>query len=247
MRPDEAHKPKPRTCPHCGKDIPTLPKKPRDLGLLLNVLLYRVPIEAEITEGWIETARKHCRMKPERLAELRAGFHARHWPRMIERRAARLAYFKQHGELPPRWAGLLAGEPDHYEQLAGMHRYRKDGLAKMKAQLRRHPDKMGDKLTNRYLATKRIRSAPRKSAALDAVMAQMTAHMGAQAGKLNLRKYEALKSVMLTADATPRRFRKKPPGGVGLSAETPGKNAGGELEPQVPRLAPDGPHREGQT
>jgi hypothetical protein len=81
-----------RHCPHCGKEIPRLPVKPRDLGLLLNVLLYRVPVEKEISEEWIEVARQHCRMKPERLAEVRAGLHARHWPRMIERRAARLSH-----------------------------------------------------------------------------------------------------------------------------------------------------------
>jgi hypothetical protein len=218
-----------------------LPKKPRDLGLLLNVLLYRVPIEAEITEAWIETARKHCRMKPERLAELRAGPHARHWPRMIERRAARLAYFKQHGKLPPRWAGLLPGEPDHIEQLDGAHRYRKGGLAKMKARLRKHPDATGDKLTNRYLATKRIRSAPRKSAALDDITARLSVQLGAHTGKLKLREYEYLKSAMLPDDALPRRFRKKAPAGMGLSAETPEKNAGGEHERDVPRHAPDGP------
>lgn len=136
-------------------------------------------------------------MKPERLAELRTGEHARHWPRMIERRAARLAYFKQHGKLPPRWIGLLPGEPDHYAQLVGIHRYRKGGLAKMKARLRKHPDAAGDKLATRYLSAKRIRSAPRKSAALDDVMARFTAQIGAQAGSLTLREYETLKSVML--------------------------------------------------
>jgi len=238
---DEAHKPKPRTCPHCGKDIPNLSKLPRDLGLVLHCLLYRVPVEAEITEAWIETARKHCKMKPERLAELRTGDHARHWPRMLQRRAARLAYFKQHGELPPRWAGLLPGEPDHYEQLAGIHRYRKGGLAKMKARLRKHPDTAGDKLTTRYLSAKRIRSAPRKSAALDDVMARLAALMGAHAGKLTLREYEALKSVMLPDDALPRRFRKKTPARMGLSAETPGKNAGEEQRGEVPRHGPDAP------
>ena len=186
-----------RICPHCGKDIPWLTMKPRDLGLLLNVLLYRVPIETEITEAWIETARKHCRMKPERLAELRTQDHARHWPRMIERRAARLAYFKQHGKLPPQWIGLLPGEPDHLAQLRGMHRYRKGGLAKMKARLRKHPDAVGDKLATRYLSTTRIRSAPRKSAALDDVAARLTAKIGAQAGNLTLREFEALQSVML--------------------------------------------------
>ena len=41
--------------------------KPRDLGLLLHALTYRVPVEDKITKKWIETARKHCKVKPERL------------------------------------------------------------------------------------------------------------------------------------------------------------------------------------
>ena len=196
---------KPRQCPHCGKDIPKLPPKPRDLGLLLHCLLYRVPHEQEITEQWVETAQKHCGMPAARLAELRAEPYARHWPRMLERRAVRLAYFKEHGKLPPRWIGLLPGEPDHYAQLVGIHRYRKGGLAKMKARLRKHPDAAGDELATRYLSAKRIRSAPRKSAALDDVAARLTAKIGAQAGSLTLREYEALKSVMLPD-------RKKPTG-----------------------------------
>ena len=173
--------------------------------MLLHCLLYRVPHEQEITEQWVETAQKHCGMPAARLAELRAEPYARHWPRMLERRAARLAYFKEHGKLPPQWIGLLPGEPDHYAQLRGMHRYRKGGLAKMKARLRKHPDAVGDKLATRYLSIRRIRSAPRKSAALDDVAARLTAKIGAQAGSLTLREYEALKSVMLPD-------RKKPTG-----------------------------------
>jgi hypothetical protein len=116
---------------------------------------------------------------------------------MLERRAARLAYLTQHGEVPPRWSGLLPGEPDHLAQLQGIRRYRKGGLAKMKARLRKHPDTTGAELATRYTAAKRIRSRPRKAAALDDVMARLTAKIGMQAGKLRLREYEVLKSVML--------------------------------------------------
>jgi hypothetical protein len=195
---------------------------------MLNVLIYRVPIEAEITEAWIETVRKHCRMKPERLAELRAGPHARHWPRMLERRAARMTYFKEHGELPPRWAGPLPGESDHVAQLGGARRYRKDGLAKMKARLRKRPDTTGEKLRNRYLATNR------KSAALDDITARLAAQVGTQAGKLKLREYNALKRVMLPDNALPRQFRKKPPAGMRFDADADGQRAGMEAGPEVP-------------
>ena len=238
--PDEARKPKLRTCPHCGKVIPLLTKLPRDLGLLLNCLLYRVPIEVEITEAWIETIRKHCRMKPERLAELRTGDHARHWPRMLERRAARLAYFKEHGELPPRWMGLLPGEPDHIASRVGLYLYRKGGLAKMKARLRKHPDTAAAKLNNRYLATNRIRSAPRKSAALDDLLARLSAQIGAQAGRLKLREFERLKALMLPDDALPRRFRRKEGTGMGVrGGENVEKNAGWEPTRDVPRHGPE--------
>lgn len=236
---DQADKPRPRTCPHCGKEIPLLTKLPRDLGLLVHFLMYRVPVEAEITEAWIEIARKHCRMKPERLANLRAGDHARHWPRMLERRAARLAYFKAHGDLPPRWLGLLPGEPNHYSQLVGLRRYRKGGLAKLKSRLRKHPDTAGAKLTNRYLATRRLRSTTRKSTALDDVLARLTALIGAQAGKLKLAQYEALQAVMLREDALPRRFRKKNNAAMGCDAEQSPKTAGRERGRDVPQRGPD--------
>jgi hypothetical protein len=187
--------PKPRTCPHCGKAILRLPKKPRDLGLLLHVLLYRVPKEKPITEPWIEVARKHCHMKPERLAELRAEPHARHWRRMEERRAARLAYFKQHGELPPLGMPLLPGEPDRSAQIDALYRYRKGGLAKLKARMRKRPEADRAKLANRFAAMQRIRSPSRRLAALDDVVARLLANLNA--GKMSLAEYEALQSMML--------------------------------------------------
>ncbi len=219
-----------KVCPHCKKEILPLPPKPRDLGLLLNVLLYRVPVEAELTDAWIEVARKHCRMKPERLADLRADPHARHWHHTQERRAARLAYFKQHGELPDRWMPLLPGEPDRSAQISALHRYRKGGLAKLKARLRKRPESTEAKLNNRYQATKHIRSQKRKGAALDDVMARLVANLGAKAGKLKLAEYEDLKSVMLPVDALPRRFRRKVKD-TGSAAERPGEKARGEASP----------------
>jgi len=119
-----------RTCPHCGKEIARLPRNPRDLGLLLHMLTYRVTADKEICEGWIEAARVHCKRTPERLAVLRSGDHARHWPRMLARRAARRANLKAYGEFPPRWKGLLPGEPDRQAQLAGLTRYRNGGLTR---------------------------------------------------------------------------------------------------------------------
>ncbi len=228
-----------RICPHCGKGIARLPRTPRDLSLLLNVLIYRVPVELEISEGWIEVARRHCKMTPERLAVVRSGLFARLWPRMNQRRAARLAYLKEHGELPPRWKGLLPGEPDHYRQMAGAHRYRKGGLAKMKSRLRKHPDTAADKLATRYRAANRIKSLPRKSAALDDITARLAAKLGAQTGKLSLRQYETLKALMLPDDAPRYRDRKKSKGGsIHSSREISPKSAGEEASADVPLHVP---------
>lgn len=246
--PNEVRLPKPRICPNCGKVIPKLPKRPRDLSLLLHVLLYRVPLEAEITEAWIEKVRTHCRMKPERLVELRTGHHARHWPRIIERRAARRAYFKEHGKLPPRWMGLLPGEPDHDAALAGFRRYRKGGLAKIKARLRKHPDTVWEKLTKRYLSTKRIHSLPRKSAALDDVGARLAILVGAQAGKLKLPEYEVLKAGVFAGDVLPKRSQKKIAPRTGLDAGSNALNARGEAPANVPqRSVPGGAGTDGES
>jgi hypothetical protein len=206
--------------------------------------MYRVPIEMEITEPWIETARNHCKMKPERLAQLRTGDHARHWPRMVARRAARLAYFKKYGKVPPRWMGLLPGEPDHDRQLVGLHRYRKGGLAKLKAKLRKRPNATADKMVNRYLASKKIRSRARKIAVLDDLTARLTAQQEAKAGRLKLRDYDILKLSMLPDDALPRRFRRtKPEPQIGSGEEKSKKTRKGnnslqfqELSQKIPAL-----------
>ncbi len=210
-------------CPHCGKEIPRLIRAPRDLGLLLNCLLYRVPPEEEITEGWIERFRLHCRMKPERLAELRGKPFARFWQRIAVRRAARLAYFKQHGEFPPSWKGLLPGEPDHQERLEGARRYRKSGLPQLKAKLRRNPDKPFNELMQRYAATGRIRSWRRRAAALDVVGARIKALVGMQLGTLTLREFEALKRVVMAEKELYKRRRKWTAPAPGATGHEPPK------------------------
>ena len=239
--PDEPHKPKPRTCPHCGKDIPPLPKKPRDLGLLLNVLLYRVPIEAEITEAWIETARKHCRMKPERLAELRAGPHARHWRNMADKRARRLAWKQEQGTPPPwGWTPPAPGEPDHEEAVLALRLYWKK-VRPVLAKLKRRPNAQRDKLTNRYLATRKIRSRSRKLAALNDVEARLVMQWNLErGGRVSVRDFLALRSQMLPDDSL-RRFRKNKAAGMGLSEENPEKNAGGKPCGEGFGAVPDGP------
>jgi hypothetical protein len=178
---------------------------------MLNVLLYRVPIEAEITEAWIEMVRKHCKMKPERLAELRAGAHARHWPRMLKRRRARLAYVKEHGREPSRWKPLLPGEQDHTKLMLGALRYRTGGLASLKARMRKHPDTWAQKLSTRFLSTKGIQSESQRLAALDDVQARNVASILAKNGKLTLKEYEALQRSMLPDNALSGKRRLREP------------------------------------
>jgi hypothetical protein len=102
---------------------PRLARKPRDLGLLLNCLQYRVPVEERIDDAWIEAARQHCKMPVERLAELRGPKHARHWRRMLARRKARLRYFKSHGTLPEPGTPLIRGDIDRRKCVAAMREY----------------------------------------------------------------------------------------------------------------------------
>jgi hypothetical protein len=83
-------------------------------------------------------------------------------------------------------------------------------MAKFKTRVRTGPEASGAKLADRYRETKRIRSTPRKAAALDDVAARLVTQIGAQAGTLKLKDYEAMREVMLPDAALPRRVRKNP-------------------------------------
>lgn len=235
--PDESQKPKPVVCPHCGKAIRKT-TKPRDLGLLLNVLLYRVPIEAAITPAWIETARKHCRMAQARLAELRGEPYSRFWRYMTDKRARRLAWTQEQGAPPPwGWTPPAPGEPDHNEAVLALRLYWKK-VRPILAKLRRRPDAEADKLTNRYLATRKIRSRSRKLAALNDVEARLVMQWNLErGGRVSVRDFLMLQSQMLPDDSL-RRFKKKPVR-MGLSAGSPEKNAGGKPSGEGFGTAPD--------
>ena len=197
-----------RPCPHCGKRIPTLPPCPRDWGLYLNCMTYRVPIDAEITPEWVEIVRVHCRMKPERLKELRdpKGHHARHWERMLLRRAARLEVYQKTGEIPPSWRGLMPGEQDHLIQLQGHHEYRHT-LARVKAKLRNRPEAVEAKMRRKVLDMERVKSRAAREERLNDITATLAVEMGAAAGTISLSAYKMLEASMLDK-GTARRRRK---------------------------------------
>lgn len=201
-------KPKPILCPHCGKPIRKAPK-PRDLGLLLHALTYRVPVEETITEAWIECTRKHSKMKSERLKELRSAAYERFWRYMYDKRDRRLAWFNEEGEIPPYgWTPPKSGEQDHYNAIEGMRIYRKR-VAKLKAKLARNPEFQKDKLLNRYFATKRKRSPSRKLAALNDIEARLVLQWEIESGDLTLDDYRELKSIMLPDDYYDRKKKKR--------------------------------------
>jgi len=219
---------KPIICPHCGKPIRKV-KKPRDLGLLLHALTYRVPVEQEITEAWIETARKHCRMKPERLAEIQGKDHARFWRYMEDKRTRRLAWLKDTGEMPPYgWTPPRPGEPDHTNAVHAMRVYRKT-VAKLKAKQRRNPNAQSQKLFNRYLATRKIRSTPRRLEALNDVEARLVLQWKIESGDVTLDDFHALETAMLPDDRYSKRAKKRAQE-MGLAGETREKKARVERE-----------------
>jgi hypothetical protein len=168
--------------------------KPRDLGLLLWCLLYRVPIEEKITKRWIEAARKHCRMSPERLTTLRQGMHARHWCRLRERRARRLIYFRKHGEIPHGWTPPAPGEQDRSKQVQAMRLYWHT-RAKAKARIRKRPKAATAKLTNAYFAARRIRSKARRSAAMDMVEMMLYDQILTNAPEVSFRQWQDMQGL----------------------------------------------------
>ncbi len=214
-------RPAARRCSCCGAEQHAKPIKPRDVGLLLWCLLHRVPVEVDpLTEQWIEVARKHVRMSPERLAEIRTGPLHVYWDRMLEKRARRLAYFREHGYVPPRWTPLEPGEQDRSASVLALRLYWKR-VRPIIAKMRKHPDTQQQKLMTRYLHTKRLKAKARKLAALGNVLVRLAMQWEAQTGKLTLQDYLAFARAIIED----RPKAKRAPAQMGLAGETPRKNA----------------------
>jgi hypothetical protein len=192
---------KPKLCPHCGKDTRLTPK-PRDLGLLLHTLVHRVPIEEPITEAWIEIARKHCRMSPERLAVLRSEPLARHWRYLTEKRQRRLDWAKAHNGQAPAFIPSAPGERDYKPAVIGMRTYWKK-VRPMISKMKKRPAAQWTKLANRYQAAM---SGGAKSG--DSILAlacedHLTVHLKAMDGTLTVQDLVASKNALAKVIAPP--------------------------------------------
>ena len=89
-----------------------------------------------------------------------------------------------------------------------MRTYRKT-IAKLKAKQKRNPEAQGEKLLNRYLATRKIRSKSRKMAAFNDIEARLLIQWKIEQGELTVDDVKVIKTAMLPDDALPRRFKKK--------------------------------------
>jgi len=198
-------------------------------------MTYRVPIDAEITPEWIETVRVHCRMKPERLKELRdpKGHHARHWERMLLRRAARLEVYQKTGEIPPSWRGLMPGEQDHLIQLQGHYEYRHT-LARVKAKLRKRPEAVEAKMRRKVLDMERVKSRAAREERLNDITATLAVEMGAAAGTITLPAYKLLEGSML--DRKKHRATSRPQPDTGRIHLSDGETVPAHGEGRVPVL-----------
>jgi hypothetical protein len=83
----------------------------RRIRLALWFMLYRVPLDVDIGNdfGWQVSCANHLKLHWKTFEALRTDF-PRHWQRMLDKRARRLAYARKHGGCPPGWTPNAPGE-----------------------------------------------------------------------------------------------------------------------------------------
>jgi len=172
-------------------------RKPRNLGLMLWYLVYRVPVLDKLTDAWVLKAREHCRMSSERYQKLQDPEYAIHWNRMRGRRQRRLEYYQENGSVPDGWSPPGPGEPDRSKQVAAMKLHRK--LLAPKRALFRKMKQGKDKRfwawhTKRYLRSRKIRNRAERLAELDVLEALMFERV--LADKLTLEDFQDLGSII---------------------------------------------------
>jgi len=84
----------------------------RQIKLALWFMLYQVPLDVDLENdfGWQVTCSNHLKWHWKAFEALRKDF-PRHWWRMLDKRARRLAYAREHGgRCPSGWTPPAPGE-----------------------------------------------------------------------------------------------------------------------------------------
>ena len=97
------------------------PLPDKRIRLALWLVLYGLPIDADVENDgrWQDACAKHLKWDWRIFAAIRQDF-PRHWQRMLDKRARRLAYAKKHGGCPPGWTPSAPGEIPRPAPLAAL-------------------------------------------------------------------------------------------------------------------------------
>jgi hypothetical protein len=96
----------------------------RQIRLALWYMLYQVPLGVDLDNdfGWQVTCANHLKLHWKEFEALRQDF-PRHWRRMLEKRARRLAYARAHGgHCPPGWTPWVPGEKERPAPVGALKR-----------------------------------------------------------------------------------------------------------------------------
>ena len=96
-----------------------IPQPSKHFRLVLWFLLYRVHAQQQIDREVEVIACQACRMPVPLFDRFKADFR-HHWNQMLEKRARRLAYLLEHGELPEGWTppNSVDGRSANYPHVA---------------------------------------------------------------------------------------------------------------------------------
>lgn len=109
---------------------------PLNIKLVLWFLLYRVPVEDELTPTIEQSAVVHAKFKGGWSEWLKAR---EKWPkqyeRMLTKRRLRAEFQDQHGSVPDGWSPPVDGQnnrkPSHIHRKRISKRFQKSGLARL--------------------------------------------------------------------------------------------------------------------
>jgi hypothetical protein len=183
-------------------------------------------VEEQITEAWIETSRKHCRMTLERLAVLRSEPHARHWRYLTEKRQRHLDWAKAHDGQAPAFIPPAPGERDHRSAVTGMRTYWKK-VRPMISKMKKRPAAQWTKLANRFEAATSGGAKSVESILALACEDHLTVHLKAMEGTLTVQDLVASKNALTNVIAPPPPILH--PAKTGQAAEKEGLCARGKL------------------